>query len=209
MTNTRAETAYLYVKEKIVRFELLPGTPLNEEGLADELNVSRTPVREALRMLEAENLVVSEPHHGAYVAHISREDILNAYEARLLLEPAMAGKVTNYLDQENLEKLENAALKMPSDPRTHGEAKQAQEADIEFHELLSSANGNRLVESMTIEARLITQRAGFFVPQGRFAQSREEHLEIVSALRQKKSKKVISLMEKHIENARDRMLVSE
>ena len=78
------------LRERIRTGELPPGTRLRQETLADELGISRTPLREAMRLLAADGLVELEPNRGAVVTALSREAQVRFWEARLALEPAAA-----------------------------------------------------------------------------------------------------------------------
>ncbi len=84
------DRVYEALRERISSGVLPRGARLRQEALAAELGVSRTPLREALRRLASEGVVVLEPNRGARVADVGREDMLAAYEARLLLEPGAA-----------------------------------------------------------------------------------------------------------------------
>lgn len=80
------EKIFEVIKEKILMGILKPGDPLVEVKLAEELGVSRTPIREALRQLELEGLVYSIPHKGAFVAGVTAQDIEDIYTIRMLLD---------------------------------------------------------------------------------------------------------------------------
>lgn len=203
---TLTEDVYNRLKDKIVTFQLAPGTPLHEVAIAEELQVSRTPVREALRILEAEGLVDIEPRRGARVAVISRQLIMDAYQAREWVEPIAAAQAALHIDKVTLAQLEEAVSEMPADPRTHEQASIALEADRQFHDLISLACGNQLIQTLLKDARAITQRAAYFVPPGRFQQSREEHHAIYEAIRDGDSEVAEEMMREHIVHARNRMV---
>ena len=82
----RSETVFDLLKERILGFEYLPGAPLTELGIAEELHVSRTPIREALRRLEHEQLVRIVPHKGAMVIGLAEDDVREVYLIRQALE---------------------------------------------------------------------------------------------------------------------------
>src|SRR4051812_40979771 len=90
-----AHSIYATLKERIVTFQLKPGDALQEVQLAEVFNVSRTPIREALRMLTREGLVELLPRQGARVAVLSIKDLLDAYEVRLYLEPPAIRKAAH------------------------------------------------------------------------------------------------------------------
>lgn len=96
---------YLELKDKILNNELLPGDRLVEMTIANELEVSRTPVREALRELEKESLVVNFPRKGYIVSKISVQESLDLYEVRYALEPRAMESLANTLTEEGLQEL--------------------------------------------------------------------------------------------------------
>ena len=87
---TDAELAYELIKGKIITLELAPGSAINQLELTDELQVSRTPVREALKRLESESLVIAVHRRGMSVAEVSLTDLRDVYEIRVELEAASA-----------------------------------------------------------------------------------------------------------------------
>jgi DNA-binding GntR family transcriptional regulator len=190
----------------IVSSELLPGTPLQEVELSERLEVSRTPLREALRTLESEGLVEIQPRHGARVAQLSRHDIANAYEARGWVEPPAVRKATQLIDSETLVELEATVESFPEEPQTHEEASAALKLDLRFHELIIQVIDNRLITNLINEARTITTRAAYFVPPGRYYRSREEHRAILNALAQGNGELAEEHMRTHLREARNRML---
>jgi len=201
---TLAQDVYRQLKHSIVTFQLLPGTPLPEAELSEQLNVSRTPIREALRILESEGLVEIEARRGARVAQISLEDVRDAYEVRGWLESAAAAKAAQVMDAEALAKLEAAIEKLSVEPVTHEGAACAAAADVEFHDLIIKAASNKLAKELIDQARAITARAAYFVPPGRYSESREEHKAILRALRERNSEEARELMCNHVKAAANR-----
>lgn len=92
------EKAYRIIKERIIKGEYRPGQPLNEKAIIDELNISRTPFREAIHALNEENLVQVYPNRGIFVRELTLQDIMDGFDVRYLLEPYV---------------LELAAVRMP------------------------------------------------------------------------------------------------
>ena len=102
---SRKQTAYEYVKEKILSCEYEPGAMMNEQSLCDELVLSRTPVRDALSRLEQEGLVSILPKKGFVVTAMKLGDVNRIYEVRLLLEPYALRRYGHKLDRGELESL--------------------------------------------------------------------------------------------------------
>ncbi|MBI4277638.1 MAG: GntR family transcriptional regulator, partial [Armatimonadetes bacterium] len=143
---------YRQLKDSIVTSHLLPGTILREVELSERLGVSRTPLREALRMLKAEGLVELAPHRGAQVAQVSRQDLIDAYEVREWLEPPAAAKAARLVNDDALAAIQAAMEKMPVQPLTHEDAVRAEQADLGFHDLILQSTGNRLVRDLVRQA---------------------------------------------------------
>jgi DNA-binding GntR family transcriptional regulator len=101
---TLAEKAFVALHEAIVRGELQPGERLPIEELAEVLDMSPMPIREALRRLDAVGLVENVPHRGARVTELSMEDLRDVYEARLALEPLAVQHAAEHFDQEDAER---------------------------------------------------------------------------------------------------------
>ena len=95
------ESATEYIKNKIITGEFVAGNAINETALAAHLNISRPPIREALRTLENEHLVVSVPRKGTYVSKLSVEDLLEIYQLREMVE----GYSIDLLKEKNIRNL--------------------------------------------------------------------------------------------------------
>jgi DNA-binding GntR family transcriptional regulator len=91
------------LRQRILSGQLRPGEPLRQEALADELGVSRIPVREAIRRLEAEGLVAVHAHRGAYVCGVSAADVIETFELRLQIEPWLFGEAIRAGDGARLQ----------------------------------------------------------------------------------------------------------
>src|SRR5690348_17764045 len=85
-----AEAAYRAIQDRLIRLDIQPGAPINEEELCQRLGLSRTPVREALQRLEHERLVVVYPRRGTFATEINVTDLTYILEIRELMEPAAA-----------------------------------------------------------------------------------------------------------------------
>ena len=105
---TLAEKAFVALHDAIVRGELRPGERLPIEELADVLDMSPMPIREALRRLDAVGLVENVPHRGARVTELSLEDLRDVYEARLALEPLAVQHAAERFDRDDAERGQEA-----------------------------------------------------------------------------------------------------
>ena len=102
------EIVYEELKRQIMIGEIPPGTRMMEVELADDMGVSRTPIREAIRKLEKEGLVSIEPRRGAYASDISVKDMVDVLEVREFLEGMAAGLAAKKITAEEIESLKKA-----------------------------------------------------------------------------------------------------
>ena len=195
------------LREAIINQTLKPGERLMEIQLAEEMGVSRTPVREAIRKLELEGLVVMVPRKGAYVAGISMKDIHEVYELRSALEALAASLAAVRITDEELEEMERQMVR---------EARETEENNLQgivsidttFHDLLyQAAHNQRLVQFINIlQEQLQRFRAATLSRPGRSKYALEEHKKIVEALANKDAKLAAKLATEHIENAENAMI---
>ena len=133
------DQVYAVVRERILSGELAGGSRLPQTSLADELGVSRTPLREALRRLSTEGLVVFEPNRGATVATHELGDMLHAWRARLALEPAAARLAAEARVPEAVERMRRS---VGQQPRVAEDVPESFAVNREFHLALVAASGN-------------------------------------------------------------------
>lgn len=150
------EAALAAIRQAILRGDLIPGQRLVEGEIAEQMGMSRAPVREALRQLETEGLVVSEPHRGSFVAELSATDLWEIYTLRAALESLAVRIVTQKASAEVLAQLQRAVADMAEAARA-GDLARLAALDMSFHELLCRASGHsRLLDmwlSMTAQIR--------------------------------------------------------
>lgn len=134
------------LRQAILRGELKPGERLMEIALANRLGVSRTPVREAIRMLELEGLVIMIPRKGAQVAQITEKDLNDVLEVRLGLEELAVRFACERITEEELQNLGEAVHVFERTMKEDDLAAMA-EADVTFHDIIYTAtHNNRLVQ---------------------------------------------------------------
>jgi DNA-binding GntR family transcriptional regulator len=138
---TIAEQVLDYLRQEILDLRVCPGDRLNETRIAEELEVSRTPVREALRMLEAEGLVERGPSGRVAAAARSLDDMLDAFEARVALESYTARLVARKATQAQLEQLEAIWCRI-TQMAEDKDRRRLVEATTEFHVTLREIGGN-------------------------------------------------------------------
>lgn len=187
------------LREAIVNGVLIPGERLMEIQLAEEMGVSRTPVREAIRKLELEGFVVMIPRKGAYVAGVSFKDVKDVFEIRAALEGLAAGLAAEKITQEEIEQMERA-LHYEREPDSLEEMVQS---DTDFHALLYKASRNERLINILANLREQIERfrtTSLAVP-GRPKTAIQEHRAMVDAIARHDVEDAQSLAAAHIENA--------
>jgi len=197
-----ADTIYATLRDQIMTVRLKPGESLQEVRLAELFRVSRTPIREALRMLTREGLVEILPRQGTYVAALSVRDVLDAFEIRYHLEPAMVRKAAPAITPEAVAKMNVLVESFVERPTSFDHVLGAERADVEFHDVILTLAGNALVQKMVRDVRLKIQRLAFSVPPARYRQSHDEHRAIIHALSEGDGDVAETRMREHIQSAR-------
>jgi len=174
---------YDHVKRRIVANELPFGSKLTEDGLAKELGISRTPIREALNRLAQDRLVTVSPGRGAFVATFSFDDMVQLLEIRETLEGMAARLASKRITKETLEKLRQR-LKAAAQKQEHNGYKGYLDADRDFHECVISACGNHQLSQLmkSLQDRIQMLRSRSVMLPGRARNSFQEHMEIIDAL---------------------------
>ena len=132
------------IRNDIVHLKIKPGEPLNENRLAKELQVSRTPIREALRRLAAEGLVTVTPNVGARVSEINLRDFRELIEFRIILERGVAHLVALNSTADDLWAMRQLLIKAQSEKT--GDLDKLTDLDSEFHYIIRRAAHNQLLE---------------------------------------------------------------
>lgn len=136
-----AEQAYLTLRDRLIMLEIKPGAPINDTALAAELGVGRTPVREALKRLEVDHLVVSYPRRGTFATAVDITELADVSEIREQLEPLAARRAARDASASMRERLRETAdaieaLREPIDQH------ELMRYDITVHRLIYAAAGN-------------------------------------------------------------------
>jgi DNA-binding GntR family transcriptional regulator len=180
---TLAEELRLLVADEIVRGALVPGSPLDETELARRFQVSRTPVREAIRQLAASGLVESRPHRGSFVAQPSHEHLIGMFEAMAELEALCASLAAVRITPIERHELAAAheelrAMIQRGDPQRYHEINEA------FHSKIYAGAHNSYLAEITLSTRVRVQpfRRAQFRNLGRLAKSHLEHDLVVTAI---------------------------
>ena len=189
------------LREAILKGELKPGERLMELQLASKLGVSRTPIREAIRMLEQEGLAVTIPRRGAEVAKMTEKDMNDVLQVREALDELAVSIACELITEEELKKLKKATETFEKALST-GNIKQIAEADIEFHDIIYQASRNpKLVNILNnLREQIYRYRIQYLKDENNYANLLEEHREILEGLSKKDKELVSNSMRKHVEN---------
>ena len=181
---------------------LQPGERLMEIQLADELGVSRTPIREAIRKLELEGFVVMVPRRGTYVADISLKDVVQVFEIRSALEELAAGLAAERITPDELEELERILVEI-NDYIARDDFDKIVDADIRFHGILYKASrNNRLVDILrNLREQMLRFRSISMHYPGRLAATWEEHRQLVECIANRTRTQARKIAKKHMENS--------
>ncbi len=203
---TSAERVYDDLREAIIGGEYTPGERLRTEALAERFGTSRTPVREALVLLEGDGLVELEPRRGAVVRSFDAADLVDLYEVRAILEARAAQLAALRLTREDLNALDATCDRAES---VAGSGKVAIETLIasndEFHRVIVEASGSaRLTAALRTVAGIPRPfKAAFWKNGAERTRSLSAHREIVAALHSGSAERAESAMRLHVLTARD------
>ena len=146
---SNADRAYQLIRERLIMLDIRPSEPINDEGLARQLGFGRTPVREALKRLERDRLVIAYPRRGTFATTVDITDLAHISEIRKQLEPLVASRAARTASLETRVKLgaladEIADLDRNEDPRT------LLRTDVRVHTEIYRAAGNPYLEDVLV-----------------------------------------------------------
>ncbi len=197
------------LRHAILKGELEPGERLMEIALAQKLGVSRTPIREAIRKLELEGLVVMVPRKGAEVADITEKDLRDVLEVRTALEELSIELAMKNMTDEDYENLKKASKSFAKDSEGDDLIKIA-EADVDFHEIIYMATGNkRLIQMINnLREQMYRYRLEYIKDKSTHARLVEEHERIIEAMQKQDVNAAKAAIKLHVENQEENILKS-
>jgi DNA-binding GntR family transcriptional regulator len=191
------------LRERIFAGELAPGTFLDEVRLAQELKISRTPLREALKVLTAEGLLRHEPRRGCFVNEVTERDLDEIFPVIALLEGRCAFEAAQHATDADLQLLEELHRKLAR----HAKARRINEyyeTNFTIHETIIALAGNRWLAGVIGDLRKIVKLARLqqLHAPGRLEQSLAEHLAVFAALKARDSEGAEAAMRTHLQRQR-------
>lgn len=203
---------YDAIYEQLMALHIAPGARITIDGLARELNVSQTPVREALSRLEREGLV-RKAHLIGYSAapQLTRKQFDDLYSFRLLLEPEAARLAARNMTAEALAGLETSAAKMRHDgtpPDRSSRYSSFARADADFHDEILRIGGNEVIRSTLANQHVHLHIFRLMFHTRVTQEALEEHDRLMDAFREGDGAAAATAMYQHIERSRDRLLAA-
>ena len=190
------------LRERILKGVYKPGERLMEIHLADQLGVSRTPIREAIRMLELEGLVKMVPRKGAQVAKISKEDLQDVLEVRKALDTLSVKLACERITEDEIKLLNNAEREFEK-ALASKDVREIAEADVAFHDVIHSATKNGRLKSMisNLVERIYRYRFEYIKQQSDGGKTLMlEHREIMRCIESRDVESAVKATEIHIDN---------
>lgn len=189
------------LRQQILTGKLKPGERLLEIHLAEELGVSRTPIREAIRKLELEGLVTMIPRRGAEVAQISEKGMSDVLEVRKALDSLAGELACARITEGEKEQLREACLDFEKAVATKDKAKIAK-ADVAFHNIITEATRNiRLAQLLNnLSEQMYRYRFEYIKDENQHKALAEEHKRIYEAIRDNKPEQAVEALKNHIDN---------
>jgi len=195
------DVVFKTLRDAILRGDLKPGERLMEMHLAEELGVSRTPIREAIRMLEQEGLAITIPRKGAQVAGMTEKDLYDVLEIRDALDELAVSKACEKVNKKSLSKLAEAMRDFEKSVAS-GNVRAIVSSDEQFHDVIYAMTDNpKLVNIVSnLREQMYRYRYEYVKDNADYRQLVSEHTCIVDGLRRQDKEYVKSVMHTHLEN---------
>lgn len=184
------------LRQRIFRRELEPGSWIDELKIAEEFGISRTPLREALKVLAAEGLVTMKVRRGAYVTEMSEKDLRDVYHLLSLLESDAAGVVAEHATEAQLKALQDLHAELET---AVADREKFFAINERFHMHLLEMADNRWRSQMVADLRKVMKlnRHNSLLKQGRIEDSLNEHRAILAAMLARDAKSTAKAMQAH------------
>ncbi|WP_397389676.1 GntR family transcriptional regulator [Polynucleobacter sp.] len=187
------------LREQIFSHELSPGSWLDEQSLAVEFGISRTPMREAIKVLTSEGLVTTKMNKGAYVTEVDRRDLEQIFTVLSLLEGQAAKETAIKATEAQLTQLDNLHHRLEK-AAADRDTEQFFEINVKFHDLIQEIAGNKWMNGVIEDLRKVLklQRRDSLTRSGRLLSSLVEHREILQAILKRDPLAAELAMRKHL-----------
>jgi len=195
---SQSEAAYLRIRERIVSLEMPPGSVVNEARLRENLQIGRTPIREALQRLARESLVRSVPHRGTFVTDVNITDLARITEVRIVLEAHAARLAAEKHTAEDRDSMEQLVDILESGRVS--DQKELMRLDLEVHRRVYRAAHNPFLESTLESYFSLSLRLWYLVLDRalRLREAVEEHIELLKSILSRDGTRAESSMRRHV-----------
>ena len=195
------DVVFKKLRRAILLEELKAGERLTEIRLADRLGVSRTPIREAMRKLELEGLVVMVPRRGAVVAKISEKNLGDVLEIRRVLDMLCARLACERMSEEAKEKL-NTACQDFEEAVKSGDLRDVAQKDVALHNIIIEATGNLTLQQMldNLAEQMYRYRVKYLKDDSQYQTLSREHRAICKSIMSGDQETAVRLAKEHIDN---------
>ena len=192
------DVVFKTLREAILKGNLAPGERLMEIQLANQLGVSRTPIREAIRKLELEGLVIMIPRRGAEVARITEKDLRDVLEVRASLEELAIGLACERITDEEIGELRRA-LENFREVLREGDVTKIAESDVDFHDIFSATKNARLIQIVNnLREQMYRYRLEYLKDYTTHDRLYKEHQQITDAVSDRDKERARKLIVEHI-----------
>jgi DNA-binding GntR family transcriptional regulator len=193
-----SDKAYQLIRHKIITLELPPLSAIDEQALMEDLQLGRTPIREALQRLVAEGLVISAPRRGMYVAEIGITDLQKIFEMRMILEGFCARMAAERISSDQLRQMQAVILELEHTP--DGDSKALMDLDERFHHLIYQAADNEFLADTLARLHALSHRIWHLVLDriGDVRGAMEQHVAIEAALQEGDGTQAEALLKQHV-----------
>lgn len=206
--STLKDRAYEIVKEKLLSGEYPPGSRIREDLIAEEISMSRTPVREAINQLSAEGFLNNIPRKGIFFIELTPKEIRELLDVREVLEALAVEKCIEHLNDDNLNELKSI-LKEFEDALNKENYHECNELDSKFHQKIAEISGNKKlilyikdIEGFMMVGRNIEKKNN---PKEKNMKTLEEHKRILMSIEQRDKKDAVNAVRENINRMKKNM----
>jgi len=207
---TLANTAYLKIKEAIINNEFKPGEILSENMLAEMLDMSRTPIRDALKELKRDDLVHLVPGVGIFVKEVSEKELRDVFDVRISLECLAAQTAPQFFDNSEIAQLVNqwTALDRGSNKDGWIEWKKISKLDYQLHNMIVQKSHNVCLIHVyqSLQPKLMRYQLLVIQFWGNTQNTIKQHIEILNTIENKNIEELKKILEIHLRSAVDNLV---
>ena len=195
-----ADFAYRVLCDELIVLDIKPGEPLNDEVISRRLGVGRTPIREAMKRLESDHLVVAYPRRGTFAGGVDITDLAEISEIRQLLEPAAAARAARMASPQRRQELRNFSREVGQLLPTMHSQRDLMRLDMRVHRMIYRATGSRHLEDILIRYDNLTTRIWSLVLEKLPPVSEHiaQHIELLECIAEGDSEAAARLTTQHV-----------